>query len=66
MLGAIEVDLFIYGNLNPYRRLERGKFQCPAEAGSIPVTSSHRELRWLLDGLSLKQPKAHSDIPIFR
>ena len=45
-----------------YRRLERGKFQWPAEPGSAPVTISRRELRWLLDGLSLKQPKAHPEV----
>jgi transposase len=45
-----------------YRRLERGKFQWPMETGSAPVTISRRELRWLLDGLSLKQPKAHQEV----
>jgi transposase len=44
-----------------YRRLERGKFQWPAE-DDAPVTISHRQLRWLLDGLALKQPKAHSEV----
>jgi transposase len=44
-----------------YRRLERGKFQWPA-ADDAPVTISRRELRWLLDGLSLRQPKAHSEV----
>lgn len=43
-----------------YRRLERGKFQWPDE-NSSPVTISYRELRWLLDGLSLKQPRAHPE-----
>jgi transposase len=45
-----------------YRRLERGKFQWPAETDSGPVSISYRELRWLLDGLSLKQPKAHREV----
>ncbi|MCR4443545.1 MAG: IS66 family insertion sequence element accessory protein TnpB [Peptococcaceae bacterium] len=44
-----------------YRRLERGKFQWPAE-NSSPAPISYRELRWLLDGLSLKQPRAHSEV----
>jgi transposase len=44
-----------------YRRLERGKFQWPAEDDAL-VTISRRELRWLLDGLALKQPKAHSEV----
>lgn len=42
-----------------YRRLERGKFQWPAETGCAPVKVSRRELRWLLDGLALKQHQAH-------
>lgn len=42
-----------------YRRLERGKFQWPGESESPPVKISRRELRWLLDGLSLKQRQAH-------
>jgi transposase len=45
-----------------YRRLERGKFQWPMEPSPAPITISNRELRWLLDGLSLKQPKAHSEV----
>ncbi len=45
-----------------YRRLERGKFQWPMETNFAPITISRRELRWLLDGLSLKQPKAHSEV----
>jgi len=42
-----------------YRRLERGKFQWPAKSDSAPLKISRRELRWLLDGLSLEQRKAH-------
>ncbi|GIM47264.1 transposase [Collibacillus ludicampi] len=42
-----------------YRRLEKGKFQWPAEASSVPLKISRRELRWLLDGLSLEQRQAH-------
>lgn len=45
-----------------YRRLERGKFQWPAETGSEPIKISRRELRWLLDGLSLKQRYAHPEV----
>jgi len=41
-----------------YRRLERGKFKWPANQGDV-VRIDYRELRWLLDGLSLKQPQAH-------
>jgi transposase len=46
-----------------YRRLERGKFQWPGKTDdSVPIVIDHRQLRWLLDGLSLKQPKAHSEV----
>lgn len=45
-----------------YRRLERGKFQWPKESGSLSVKISRRELRWLLDGLSIKQRQAHSPV----
>lgn len=46
-----------------YRRLERGRFQWPEKAaGGAPVAVDHRQLRWLLDGLSLKQPKAHPEV----
>ncbi len=43
-----------------YRRLERGRFnwpQCAADALALEITP--RELRWLLDGLALEQPRAH-------
>lgn len=46
-----------------YRRLERGKFQWPSEAlDSVPLKVSRRQLNWLLDGLSLEQKQAHSEI----
>lgn len=46
-----------------YRRLEKGKFQWPAKDSAGTVTSvSHRELRWLLDGLSLNQQQAHPQV----
>jgi transposase len=41
-----------------YRRLERGRFRWPRE-GTGTITITRRELRWLLDGLSLEQRKAH-------
>jgi transposase len=43
-----------------YRRLERGKFQWPSEDSSVPLKIGSRQLRWLLDGLSLEQKQAHS------
>lgn len=41
-----------------YRRLERGTFQWPT-GGERTLSISSRELRWLLDGLSLNQRQAH-------
>lgn len=41
-----------------YRRLERGTFQWPS-GGTAPLCLTQRELRWLLDGLSLTQRHAH-------
>jgi len=46
-----------------YRRLEKGKFQWPAKNSTGTVTTiSRRELRWLLDGLSLNQRQAHPEV----
>ncbi|WP_338825750.1 IS66 family insertion sequence element accessory protein TnpB [Neomoorella thermoacetica] len=45
-----------------YRRLEKGKFVWPGRNTSATITISHRELRWLLDGLPLKQPQAHPEV----
>jgi len=43
-----------------YRRLERGRFSWPRASESVvSLEISHRGLRWLLDGLALKQPRAH-------
>lgn len=44
-----------------YRRLERGTFHWP-ESREHKVTISPRELRWLLDGLSLTQREAHKRV----
>jgi transposase len=46
-----------------YRRLEKGKFKWPkAEVGAHAI--SMREFRWLLDGLDLKQTKAHPPVHV--
>ncbi len=45
-----------------YRRLERGRFKWPDKADGGTVAVSRRELRWLLDGLSLVQRHAHSKV----
>ena len=43
-----------------YRRLERGRFNWPpASEAAVSLEITHRELRWLLDGLALEQPRAH-------
>lgn len=50
------------GFLLLYKRLETGAIQWPRtqqEAKKI----SHRQLRWLLEGLSIEQPKAIQDAP---
>jgi transposase len=46
-----------------YRRLERGKFHWPADNHqSVPLKITRRQLRWLLDGLSLEQKQAHPEV----
>ncbi|MBD2846561.1 IS66 family insertion sequence element accessory protein TnpB [Paenibacillus sp. IB182496] len=45
-----------------YRRLESGRFQWPAAGDTQSVSVSARELRWLLDGLSLEQRGAHRQV----
>ena len=43
-----------------YRRLERGRFSWPPASESVlSLQITYRELRWLLDGLALEQPRAH-------
>lgn len=53
----------LYWDLNGfwlfYRRLERGRFQWPAETNTTHVTINRRQLQWLLDGLALEQRQAH-------
>jgi transposase len=44
-----------------YKRLENGKFQWPTVQSDVKSIST-REFRWLLDGLSPHQPKAHQGI----
>lgn len=45
-----------------YRRLERGRFQWPGTTQQGPLVISRRELNWLLDGLSIMQPRAHEKV----
>ncbi|MFD1676427.1 IS66 family insertion sequence element accessory protein TnpB [Alicyclobacillus fodiniaquatilis] len=45
-----------------YRRLERGRFHWPDDAVGRAATISRRELRWLLDGLSITQRQTHPEV----
>ena len=44
-----------------YKRLEQGKFKWPNDENEVKNINP-RELRWLLDGLSTDQPKAHKEV----
>jgi transposase len=44
-----------------YRRLERGRFKWPVQTGPA-LSISRRQLQWLLDGLTIDQPKAHRPV----
>ena len=45
-----------------YRRLEKGRFSWPVHSGEHTEAVSRRQLQWLLDGLTLEQPKAHASV----
>ena len=45
-----------------YRRLERGTFLWPVPSDSPTLQIGHRQLQWLLDGLSLEQVQAHTPV----
>lgn len=45
-----------------YRRLEKGKFQWPIQSDASTIVVDARQLRWLLDGLSLTQRNAHPEV----
>ena len=42
-----------------YRKLSRGTFKWVCNESQTVKGISERQLRWLLDGLSLEQPQAH-------
>jgi len=44
-----------------YKRLEQGTFKWPNDESEVK-NISQRELRWLLDGFSTEQPKAHKEV----
>jgi len=41
-----------------YKRLEKGKFKWPSNKEGETLNISQRQLRWLLDGLTLEQKQA--------
>ncbi|MFD1852270.1 IS66 family insertion sequence element accessory protein TnpB [Oceanobacillus bengalensis] len=45
-----------------YKRLERGTFNWPSDKEDTPLDISSRQFRWLLDGLSIQQKQAHSEV----
>jgi transposase len=45
-----------------YRRLESGKFNWPSSDNKEMISIQYREFRWLLDGLSIKQKRAHKEV----
>lgn len=46
-----------------YRRLEKGRFHWPSDRlNPDAVRITQRQLRWLLDGLSLEQRQAHEEV----
>lgn len=47
-----------------YRRLERGAFRWPTDASTGVLRINRRQLRWLLDGLSLEQRQAHPEVAV--
>jgi len=45
-----------------YRRLEKGRFPWPDAERLEALSISERQLRWLLDGLSINQRQAHPKV----
>ena len=45
-----------------YRRLEKGRFKWPSAGESKTLAVNRRQLQWLLDGLTLEQSQAHSEV----
>lgn len=77
MLDPFSNSIFLFSNRNKdklkvliwdtngfillYKRLEQGKFQWPKSPSQARLISP-QELRWLLEGLSIEQPKAHRKV----
>ena len=49
------------GFLLLYKRLERGRYQWPRSQEEV-LSLSPQQFRWLLEGLSIHQPKAHQPV----
>ncbi len=49
------------GFLLLYKRLEEGSFQWPRTGEEARLLTA-QEYRWLMEGLSTEQPKAHKEI----
>ncbi len=45
-----------------YRRLEKGRFLWPKADSYQALSVTRRELNWLLDGLSIDQKQAHTQV----
>ena len=45
-----------------YKRLESGSFQWP-RSGKEARQLTPQQYRWLMEGLSVEQPKAHKAVP---
>lgn len=45
-----------------YRRLERGRFQWPEPGQDPTISISRRQLRWLMDGFSICERRAHPEV----
>ena len=59
--GYTDLRRGIDGFLLLYKRLEKGKFQWPrSENEALGITA--QQYRWLMEGLSIQQPKAHRKI----
>ena len=44
-----------------YKRLERGSFQWPRSGDEVQAMTP-QQYRWLMEGLSIEQPKAHKPV----
>ena len=45
-----------------YKRLEKGRFRWPENPSENALCITRRQLRWLLDGLSIEQKLAHRPV----